>query len=121
MFDFLDNDYFVITLETLFLIFIIFDLKKWFETKKREYLINIALSVGFFIYTAIPFYNKYYTWSNQDLNTLNEKCLNENNSTLCECLNDKIIKEYSFESYQNADQNKLKEFFDESKQECIED
>jgi glucan phosphoethanolaminetransferase (alkaline phosphatase superfamily) len=121
MFDFLDNDYFVIVLEIIFLIFIIYDFRKWLESKKREYLINIALAIAFFIYTAIPFYNKYYTWSDQDKNLLNERCLSEHNTTLCDCLNDKIIKEYSFSSFKTTDEKELKEFMSESKKECLED
>ncbi|MDQ1337965.1 MAG: hypothetical protein QG617_932, partial [Campylobacterota bacterium] len=62
MFDFLDSDWFVIGLEIVFLIFISYDLKKYFETKKREYIVNIVLTIGFGVWTLIPFYNSYMTW-----------------------------------------------------------
>ena len=61
MFDFYESDWFTITLEVVFLIFIVYDIKRYFETKKREYLLNITLTLGFFIWAFIPFYNKYFT------------------------------------------------------------
>ena len=93
MFGFYESDWFTITLEVLFLIFIAYDAKKYFETRKREYLINIALAVGFFVWAFIPFYNKYYTWQDNDKSIMIEKCSAEFNASYCECLDDK----YTFE------------------------
>ena len=42
MFDFLDEDWFVITLEIAFLLFIAYDAKLYFKTKKKDYLFNIT-------------------------------------------------------------------------------
>ena len=44
MFDFLDSDWFIITLEIVFVILIAYDIKKYIETKKKEYITNIVLS-----------------------------------------------------------------------------
>lgn len=118
MFGFYESDWFTITLEVLFLIFIAYDAKKYFETRKREYLINIALAVGFFVWAFIPFYNKYYTWQDNDKSIMIEKCSAEFNASYCECLDDKIFKEYSFESYHDklkSEDNDFKEFVVETK------
>jgi hypothetical protein len=123
MFDFLDADWFNITLEVVFLLFIAYDAKRYFETRKREYVFNIVLTIGFFIYTAIPFYNKYVTWSDADKAVLLNTCISEeNNTTLCECLDDKIVKEYRYESYSalSKEDKDYAEFLDDSRKECRE-
>ncbi len=123
MFDFLDEDWFLITLEIAFLLFIAYDTKRYFETKKRDYLFNIVLALGFFIYTAIPFYNKYVTWTDESKTELLNTCKSqENNATLCECLDDKIFKEYSFEAYSSLskDSEDYLEFIGEARKECFE-
>lgn len=124
MFDFLDSDWFVIGLEIVFLIFISYDLKKYFETKKREYIFNIVLTLVFFVWTLIPFYNSYMTWDEAKKQELITECkLRENNATLCGCVSDKIFKEYALESYKSLDENSsdFKEFIKETKEECRDD
>ena len=44
MFDFLDSDWFIISLEIVCLILIAYDIKKYIETKKKEYITNIVLT-----------------------------------------------------------------------------
>lgn len=123
MFSFFSEDWFVISLEIVFLLFIIYDAKKYFQTQKKEYLTNIALTIGFFIWTAIPFYNSYITWNEGTKSEINAACLSENNETLCKCLDENIFKEYSFEAYQALDKNSSDyvEFVKETKEDCLDD
>jgi hypothetical protein len=123
MFSFFSEDWFIISLEIVFLLFIIYDAKKYFQTQKKEYLTNIALTIGFFIWTAIPFYNSYITWNEGEKNKVNAVCLSENNETLCKCLDENIFKEYTFETYQALDKNSSDylEFVKETKDECLDD
>ncbi|NOQ31228.1 MAG: hypothetical protein GQ570_08910 [Helicobacteraceae bacterium] len=121
MFSFFSSDEFIIALEVVFLLFIAYDAKRYFETRKREYIFNIVLTFGFFIYAAIPFYNKYYTWSDKAQQKLLSECLIENNTSVCECLDDMIVKEYNFSSYQELNKLDLTSFVNETKKECLED
>jgi hypothetical protein len=123
VFDFLDSDWFIISLEIVFLLFIAYDAKKYFETKKKEYITNIVLTLGFFIWALIPFYNSYMTWSEDKKQELISECKKENNETLCQCLDEKIFKEYSFEDFKSLDKNSsdFNEFIKETKEECLDD
>lgn len=121
MFDFYESDWFTITLEIIFLIFILYDIKRYVETKKREYLINILLTFGFFIWAIVPFYNKYFTWQDSDKAKLQAHCTQEHNSSVCECLDDKIFKEYDLKSFltlQKSKDKELSEFLETSKKIC---
>jgi len=121
MFEFFESDIFTIGLEVAFLAFIGYDLKKYLATKKREYLLNITLALGFFVYAAIPFYNKYVTWNDADKMALQTLCEKDHDTKLCECLSDVIEKEYSFASYETVFESKeLKSFTDETLKECRE-
>ncbi|QOY52575.1 hypothetical protein [Candidatus Sulfurimonas baltica] len=123
MFDFVSSDWFTITLEVVFLIFIAYDLKKYFETKKREYIVNIVLTFAFFVWAIVPFYNSYMTWEDKDKTELISTCKKENNETLCNCLDDKIFKEYTYDEFKNIDKNgtEFKAFVKEAKEECLDD
>ena len=119
MFDFFDSDAFTIGLEIAFLIFIGYDARKYFLTKRREYLVNIVLAVGFFIWAAIPFYNKYYSWNDAAREALYTICEKENNASLCDCLTDTLTKEYSLNAYEAAFETEaLRTFTQEAKTEC---
>lgn len=48
MFAFYESDWFTITLEILFMLFIVYDTRRYLQTRKREYLLNIVLAVAFF-------------------------------------------------------------------------
>lgn len=102
MFDFFESDTFTIGLEVAFLVFIGYDARKYFLTRRREYLLNILLAVGFFIWAAIPFYNKYYTWSDAERNALTTLCAKLHDKAQCECLTDTVTKGYSFKAYESA-------------------
>lgn len=123
MFDFLDSDWFIIVLEIAFLIFIAYDIKKYVETKKNEYIINVVFTFVFFIWAAIPFYNKYVAWDDVSKASYTKECLKDNNETLCPCVTDAVFKEYSLNAYNFTDKNSTdyKNFLKESKEDCLDD
>lgn len=123
MFDFLDSDWFIIGLEIAFLIFIAYDIKKYVQTKKNEYIINVVFTFVFFIWAAIPFYNKYITWGEDKKTMFVQECVKENNETVCGCLSDAVFKEYSLNAYNHTDKNSTehKKFLKDSKEECLDD
>jgi len=121
MFAFYESDWFTIALEILFLLFIAYDTKRYFQTGKREYLINIVLAIVFFFWALVPFYNKYYTWQDVDKDSVIAECVQEHNQTYCSCLDDMIFKEYDFESFKALEKSKDEdylEFIEEVDKEC---
>lgn len=121
MFAFYESDWFTIVLEIAFLLFIVYDAKRYFQTGKREYLVNIVLAVGFFFWALVPFYNKYYTWQDADQKSLMAQCVQEHNQSYCSCLDDKIFKEYALETFKALDRQKDEdylEFMEEVDKEC---
>ncbi len=123
MFDFLDSDWFNIGLEIVFLILISYDVKKYFETKKKEYIVNIVLTIGFAIWVLYPYYKSYYGWEEAQKQEMLSSCSDSNNSKLCKCVDDKIFKGYIYEDYKNLDKNSsdYKEFLKDAKEECEDD
>ena len=123
MFDFLKSDWFNISLEIVFLVLILWDIKKYLATKKREYLINIVLTVGFAIWALWPYYNSYIEWSEKEKKSLFSTCQNEKNVTLCKCMDDAIFKEFTHDEYIKLDKNgsDFKEFLKDAKEECEDD
>ena len=123
MFDFMDSDWFIIGLEVLFLSFITYDGWKYYKTRKKEYIVNIVLAIGFALWVLVPFYTKYYDWTEAQRAELEKECLGENNETYCSCMDNMIVKAYDFESFQKIDKQEDKdflEFLEESKKECFE-
>lgn len=121
MFAFYESDWFTITLEILFLLFIAYDAKRYLQTRKREYLFNIVLAIAFFFWALVPFYNKYYSWHESDKASLMAQCVQEYNQTYCRCLDDKIVKEYDIETYRELSRQKDGELIgalDEFDKEC---
>ncbi len=124
MFDFLDADWFVIGVEILFLLFIGYDAWKYYKTRKKEYIFNIVLAIGFAIWVLYPFYTKYYMWEEKDRQALIESCLSEHNATYCNCVDDRIFKEYDMQTYNRLDKKNDKAFLafiKTSEEECFED
>ena len=124
MFDFMDTDWFIVGLEILFLIFIAYDTWKYIKTKKREYIINIVVAIGFAIWVLYPFYTKYYTWTPEQRDSLMQSCLSDNNTSYCSCIKNNIVKEYDFESFMAIDKKEDKEylaFMGELEKGCLED
>lgn len=123
MFDFLDEDWFIITLEIVFLILIIYDIKKYIETKKKEYITNTVLTFGFAIWTLYPMYNSYFGWEDEQKEKMLISCNDANNTELCNCIDEKIFKEYIYDEYILLDKNSsdYKEFLKDSEEECLDD
>lgn len=124
MFDFLDSDWFNIGLEIVFIILISYDVKKYFETKKREYIVNIVLTIGFAIWTLYPYYNSYVGWEEGQKKEMLSHCKGDENSTkLCKCLDDATFKEYMYDEYKKLDKNssEYKEFIKDAKEDCLDD
>lgn len=121
MFDFLDEDWFIIGLEVVFLVLIAYDVKKYIETKKKEYITNAVLTIGFAIWTLLPFYNSYFGWNETQKQELILTCQKENNETLCKCLSESSFKEFGFDKYNKLDKDALGEFIKDTKEECLDD
>jgi len=124
MFDFMDSDGFIIGLEIVFLTFVIYDAWKYYKTRKKEYIVNIVLAIGFALWILVPFYTKYYDWTDAQRQTLQNQCLSENNETYCNCMDNMIVKEYDFKGFEKIDKQNDKdylEFLKESKEECFGD
>lgn len=123
MFDFLDSDWFIITLEIVFLILIIYDVKKYIETKKKEYITNAVLTIGFAIWTLYPMYTSYFGWDETQKKEMLSTCGDSNTSGLCKCVDDTIFKEYTYEEYKALDKNsnEYTEFIKETKEDCLDD
>ena len=123
MLDFLDSDWFNIGLEIVFLILIIFDIKKYRETKKREYIVNIVMTFGFAIWVLYPYYKSYFGWTESEKIELISTCRDVNDTKLCKCLDEAIFLNYVHEDYIQLDKNSTdyKEFLDDAKEECLDD
>ena len=121
MFDFMDEDWFVITLEIIFLVTIIYDARKYINTKKKEYLTNIVLTLGFAIWTLYPMYISYFKWSQSQKQDLLKVCQKEDNATLCRCIDESLFKEYGFDELQLLDKKELQEVKKDAKEDCLDD
>lgn len=123
MFDFMDEDWFIIGLEIVFLLFIAYDYKQYKKTKKKEYITNIVLAVVFAIWTLVPFYNSYYGWSDSQKLEQKKVCNKENNESTCKCLNKTIFKAYFHDEFNAMDKNskEYEEFIKEAKEDCTDD
>lgn len=123
MFDFLDSDWFTIGLEIVFLILISYDIKKYFETKKKEYIVNAVLTIGFAIWVLYPYYKSYYGWEDTQKQEMISACSDANNSELCKCVDEAIFKEYVYDEYKALDKNSSehKEFIKDTKEGCLDE
>ena len=123
MLDFLDSDWFIIGMEIIFVILISYDLKQYFITKKREYVVNIVLTIGFAVWTLYPMYNSYFGWNDLQKKDMFQNCKDSNNTKLCKCVDDLTFKEFIYEEYKSVDKNstEYKEFIKESKEDCLDD
>lgn len=125
MFDFLDSDWFIITLEIVFVVLIAYDIKQYITTKKKEYITNIVLTIGFAIWVLYPMYTKYLDWEDFQRVELSAVCENKdaNATKLCECVNDSIFKTYTHDEYSSMDKSakEYNEFLTETKEDCLDD
>ncbi|QFR49757.1 hypothetical protein FJR48_08440 [Sulfurimonas lithotrophica] len=123
MFDFLDSDWFNIGLEIVFLLLISYDIKKYKETKKKEYITNIVLTIGFAIWVLYPYYKSYFGWEESQKSELISTCVDANDTKTCKCVDEAIFKEYTYDEYKLLDKNstEYKEFTKEAKEDCLDD
>ena len=123
MFDFLDSDWFNIGLEIVFVILISYDIKKYIETKKKEYITNIVLTIAFAIWALYPYYNSYMGWDEEQKQVMLSHCSDTNDTKLCKCLDDTTFKTYTHDEYIAVDKNSsdYKEFLQEAKEDCLDD
>ena len=107
-------------MQVIFLVFIIWDIKRYMQTKKKEYLVNIIATVGFAIWALAPYYNSYVNWSDEEKKQLNSQC-DKNNSSTCKCVDEAVFKTYSYDEYKNIDKNSTEflEFLIDAKKECL--
>jgi len=119
----MDSDWFNIGLEIVFLILISYDIKKYLETKKKEYILNIVFTVGFAIWVLYPYYKSYFGWEESQKVEMISTCSDVNNTKLCKCIDERIFKEYIYDEYKTLDKNSsdYKEFLKNSKEECEDD
>lgn len=120
MFDFLDSDWFIIALEIVFVILIAYDVKNYILTKKRQYLFNIVLTLGFAVWALYPFYKSYFGWEASQKTDILKECDDANDTKLCNCVNERIFKEYLHEEYKTLDKNNSEflEFIKDTKEDC---
>jgi len=123
LFDFLDTDWFNIGLEIVFVILISYDIKKYFETKKKEYITNIILTMGFAVWALYPYYNSYVGWDDDQKKEMISHCLELNDTKLCKCVDESIFKAYMYEEYIVLEKNSTEytEFVQEAKEDCLSD
>ncbi len=123
MFDFLDSDWFNIGLEIVFVILISYDIKKYIETKKKEYITNIVLTIAFAIWALYPYYNSYMGWDEEQKQVMLSHCSDTNDTKLCKCLDDTTFKTYTHDEYIAVDKNSsdYREFLEEAKEDCLDD
>ena len=123
MFDFLDSDWFNIGLEIVFVILISYDVKKYMQTKKKEYIVNIVLTIGFAIWVLYPYYKSYFGWEESQKLEMISACVDTNDSKLCKCVDEQIFKEFVYDEYKVIDKNasEFKEFIKDTKEDCLDD
>lgn len=123
MFDFLDTDWFNISLEIFFVLLISYDVKKYIQTKKKEYITNIALTIGFAIWALYPYYTSYVGWEDDQKKEMISSCHSEKNETLCKCIDEAIFKNYTYEEYKTVDKNgsDFEEFLKDTREDCEDD
>ena len=123
MFDFLDSDWFNIGLEVLFILLISYDAKKYIETKKREYIVNIVMTIGFAIWALYPYYNSYIGWEESQKKVMITHCQDREDTKLCKCIDEATFKNFTHDEYIMIDKNssEYREFLDEAKEECLDD
>ncbi len=118
----MQSDWFNIALEIIFLVLIVYDFKKYLATGKKEYLLNVALTVVFAIWALYPYYKEYLEWNNEEREKILKNCTFDANKTTCSCIANALFKEYSAKEYHEIDKNskEFKEFIKEAKEECLD-
>lgn len=125
MFDFLESDWFNITLEIVFVLLVAYDVKKYMQSRKREYLVNIVLTIGFAIWALYPYYTSYAGWKEEQKVKMISACdsADNNDTKLCKCIDNATFKEFTHDEYVALDKNgtQFREFLQETKEDCLDD
>lgn len=123
MFDFLDSDWFNITLEIVFVLMLSYDVKEYIETRNKKYITNIVMTIGFAVWALYPYYNSYIGWEDEQKQHMISTCHDTNNTKLCKCLDDAIFKGYTYEEYKSTDLNSsdFEEFLKDAREDCLDD
>jgi len=123
LFDFLESDWFNIGLEIVFVLLISYDVKKYFQTRKREYLVNIVLTAVFAVWALYPYYTSYVGWEESEKKVMLSHCSERNDTKLCSCLDEATFKTFTHDEYVALDKNatEYKEFLEEAKEDCLDD
>jgi len=124
VFDFLESDWFNISLQVIFVLLVYYDIKKWHATKKKEHIFNIILTIGFGIWALYPYYTSYVGWEESEKKEMLSYCKGDANKTkLCQCLDDATFKNYTYAEYKALDKNssEYKEFLQDAKEDCEDD
>lgn len=119
----MDSDWFNITLQIVFLVLISYDIKKYIDTKKREYIVNIVATIGFAIWALYPYYNSYVGWDDTQKEKMLSTCKNTKDTKLCACLDNAIFKGFNYEEYKKLDisGSKYRDFLKDAKEDCLDD
>lgn len=102
------------------MILISYDIKKYIQTKKKEYIVNIVLTVGFAIWVLLPYYTSYVGWEDSQKQEMISTCKDAEDKTFCKCVDESIFKAYTYVEYKAQDKNstEFKEFIKDTKGEC---
>ncbi len=124
LFDFLESDWFNIGLQIVFIIALVYDIKKYTQTHKKEYIVNIVATIGFAVWILYPYYISYSGWNEKQKLEMISHCSGDKNSTkLCRCLDNASFKSYTHDEYLALDKNasEYKEWFKDTKEDCLDD
>jgi hypothetical protein len=123
VFDFLESDWFNITLQIVFVLLIYYDAKKYLATKDNKYALNVVLTIGFAIWALYPYYNSYVGWDESQKEKMLSNCSDTNDTKLCRCLDEGTFKHYTYEEYTHLDKNasQYRAFLQDAKEECLDD
>ncbi len=123
MFDFLDSDWFNITLQVGFVIALVYDIKKYKETQEFKYMVNIFTTIGFAIWMLYPYYTSYTGWQEEQKKVMITHCGDTNSTKLCKCIDEATFKSYTYEEYIALDKrgSEYTKWLDDTKEDCLDD
>ena len=89
----------------------------------KEEVTNIILTAGFAIWTLMPMYTSYFGWENSQKQEMLATCNDTNNTELCNCVDERIFKEYVYDEYKLLDKSSTEyiEFIKDTKEDWLDD
>lgn len=90
------------------------------QTKKKEYIVNVVLTIGFAIWVLYPYYTSYVGWEDSQKQEMISTCDTVEDKKLCKCVDEAIFKGFTYDEYKAQDKNstQYKEFLKETKEGC---